>query len=785
MMPEPKRPLKVFLCHAHADKAKTRELYRYLHRRGVQPWLDAEDLVGGQDWRVEIPKAIKASDAIIICLSKNSINKEGFVQAEITFALEKALEIPQGRIFIIPARYEECEVPDSLERFHWVDLFEEDGFPRLMKSFKTRAGQLERTTVQVPQPDESSPNLTSVLEEKVETEAPEKVALEKAPREAAEAERRQNAQASSGYSISLFNWCWTLFPLLIIVLAFVYYSQEISGSMQGLGGLIIIIPSAVIVSIVQWFLLRNLFLGAARWIGINAIYIIIVSFLTIMFLLGVSSNQINYYWLLFTYLSFAMALSLWLIPNFLIGWLITKQNTAINSFFAKQGAWNISFWIRWLFTPFLGFLGIFVILILEAVVESIFPSLSIDNQSQVYASFIVIIWGGLTGLSQWLILRNRLEKFWWLVISNIVVGAVLTAPWMSSHNTIITLGSVFWILCNLILPPMLVWKLEVKKEKIYSEQGKDRDKESKAISRPKMVGTQVVIFIILVLIGVGSWVVPDLFSPAQVIPPNTPVLTMTSYVGSLDAELTDDKGVSMRLVPAGEFTMGSTTDQALAECRKYLTGCQGAMFADTKPPHKVYLDDFYIDKYEVTNILYKACVDAGVCQLHTLNGSYTRTSYYDNSQYDNYPVIFVNWNMAKTYCVWRGARLPSEAEWEKAARGTDGRVYPWGDGLDCNKANYGDCVGDTVEVGSYEIGKSPYGVYDMAGNAWEWVSSLYKPYPYLANDGRENLNKDGDRVIRGGGWSKGVMFAPSFFRNYFEQTIDYDADTSFRCADAP
>ena len=162
-MSETKRPLNVFLCHAHDDKAKTRELYRYLRKRGIQPWLDAEDLVGGQDWRVEIPKAIKASEAIIICLSKNSINREGFVQAEISFALEKALNIPQGRIFIIPVRFEECEVPSSLERFHWVDLFEEDGFPKLMKSLKTRASQLGRVPVPVPQPDDSTSLLSSQL----------------------------------------------------------------------------------------------------------------------------------------------------------------------------------------------------------------------------------------------------------------------------------------------------------------------------------------------------------------------------------------------------------------------------------------------------------------------------------------------------------------------------------------------------------------------------------------------------------------------------------------------
>lgn len=200
-----KRPLKVFLCHARDDKVKTRDLYRNLRKRGIQPWLDAEDLVAGQDWRVEIPKAIKASDAIIICLSKNSINKEGFVQAEITFALEKALEIPQGRIFIIPARLEDCEVPNNLERFHWVDLFEEDGFPKLMKSLRTRARQLERVTVEIPQPNEASRNLTSVSDEKVEDkaahekvehEAAERVVRERVERDIIEKEQRVDIETS-------------------------------------------------------------------------------------------------------------------------------------------------------------------------------------------------------------------------------------------------------------------------------------------------------------------------------------------------------------------------------------------------------------------------------------------------------------------------------------------------------------------------------------------------------------------------------------------------------------
>lgn len=146
-MPNEQRPLKVFLCHASADKPKVRELYRYLKRRGINPWLDEEDLVGGQDWQVEIPRALATSDAIIICLTRNSVDKEGYIQREIKFALDKALEMPEGRIFLIPIKFEECDVPFSLSRYQWVDLTTESGYTKMMKALRFRASQLERATV--------------------------------------------------------------------------------------------------------------------------------------------------------------------------------------------------------------------------------------------------------------------------------------------------------------------------------------------------------------------------------------------------------------------------------------------------------------------------------------------------------------------------------------------------------------------------------------------------------------------------------------------------------------
>lgn len=135
--------LKVFLCHSTGDKVQVENLYNFLVERGADPWLDSEKVFPGQDWNYEILKALDDSDVILLCLSKKSVDKEGYVQKEIRIALDRALEMPEGRIFLIPVRLEECELPYKIKTYQRVDIFTPDGMDKLLKSLNLRASQVK------------------------------------------------------------------------------------------------------------------------------------------------------------------------------------------------------------------------------------------------------------------------------------------------------------------------------------------------------------------------------------------------------------------------------------------------------------------------------------------------------------------------------------------------------------------------------------------------------------------------------------------------------------------
>lgn len=242
-------------------------------------------------------------------------------------------------------------------------------------------------------------------------------------------------------------------------------------------------------------------------------------------------------------------------------------------------------------------------------------------------------------------------------------------------------------------------------------------------------------------------------------------------IGSTQIRLTD--GMEQVYVPASYFIMGSNAGDEDAD-------------DDEKPERTVYLDAYWIDKYEVTNGQYEACVATGGCTRPNESKSYFRSSYYGNSEYDNYPVIQVDWNQAVSYCEWVRGDLPTEAQWEKAARGPNGNKYPWGnEEPDSSYANYNDNIGDTTEVGRYEKGASPYGAMDMAGNVMEWVSDWYDDY-----DANDTNNPQGPsdtkyfRVLRGGGWSNGNWSIRTALRG-LSNPSDRVYYAGFRCVSSP
>lgn len=450
-MPIDKRPLKVFLCHAHADRDAVHALYTRLTNDGVDAWLDKEKLLPGQDWELEIKKAVREADVVVVCLSKQ-FNQAGFRQKEVRLALDTAMEKPEGEIFIIPARLEECDNLESLRKWHWVDLFEEDGYEMLMRALRTRADtigaklQIKKKQSKIIEIPDLKSNKTDVNKKITQSTAHESV------KDFMERHRARMFRISLVGLIVVF--LWTFAPRLI--------------------------------------------------------------------------SQLNK-------------------PS-----KITSTSSITSSLTNK--------------TPI-------------SVSETITPTVFITS------------------------------------------------------------------------------------------------------------------------------------TQAQAVTPT-----------SLPAEITDAKGVSMLLVSAGEFTMGIDLEETIALCKYYYWNTQvcekqPSSYTDQTPPHQVFLNAYYIDKYEVTNALYAACVKEGFCSLPEKTSSYSRDIYYGNSTYDNYPV-WVNWEQADIFCKWRDARLPTEAEWEKAARGMDERVFPWGNTINCENANFSNCGGsmNTLSGGSYEKGKSMYGVYDMAGN---------------------------------------------------------------------
>lgn len=231
-------------------------------------------------------------------------------------------------------------------------------------------------------------------------------------------------------------------------------------------------------------------------------------------------------------------------------------------------------------------------------------------------------------------------------------------------------------------------------------------------------------------------------------------------------------GMVQVYVPSGEFLMGSTGTFSEAELQEM-------------PQHKVFLDGFWIDQTEITQGMFKRCIASGTCPdvVHDLG---EQNANFSNSDYDNHPVVYVTWDQAKTYCERVGRRLPTEAEWEKAARGTDGRLYPWGDTPPTEKnALFNNAENGTKPVGSYPDGISPYGALDMIGNVREWVSDFYGEDYYDKSPAKNPLGpdeaKDNQHVLRGASFKDALHYTHVAMR-FAHVPMSPGENRGFRCA---
>ncbi len=274
------------------------------------------------------------------------------------------------------------------------------------------------------------------------------------------------------------------------------------------------------------------------------------------------------------------------------------------------------------------------------------------------------------------------------------------------------------------------------------------------------------LFTVLVWLGVlalalgAGWVVPRLLR--RTVPPE-----------------------GMVRVPAGEFVMGSNQTPKPADEEEVRCARVKPCYLDEQPQHRVSLPAFAIDRYEVSNQQYRRFVEQTASRVPPGwgLGSDGRPAFPEGHAND--PVTGVNWYEAGRFCEWAGRRLPTEAEWEKAARGTDGREFPWGNAFDRTRANTGEPTPQgLMPVGSFPAGQSPYGAEDMSGNVWEWTADWYQPYP--GSTYRSEAYGQKFKVIRGGSWGGfGHYHLPHFYRTAYRfYAVPEGAypDVGFRCA---
>ena len=689
-MTEIKRPLKVFLYHAPADKIAVRDLYLRLINDGVDAWVVKERLLPGQDWKEELRNAFREADVVIICISER-FHQGDFRHKEVRLALDTVLEQLKDEIFVIPASLEECDRLENLKSWQWVDLFKKVGYDVLLYALHVRANKIGATIEfrDGSLPHIHRPNMTSakpVLENPIGavqatpgTLIQETGILIEGPAEKLQPEtsRRKLRRA-------------------MILALFI-----LTG--------IMVIRAVGQVRIERWVQLvftPGLETTPTSTPKTEDTPVAIPQVRPIPTLVGQGD---------ISHIVFLIDAS-----GSMEGQRIRMVKSAVSSFVSRLGDDHVISVIEFDTNVELRMASTRDRAAASEAIQSItveVPHNGACIQDALYAGFQqASLPATETGTETMVIL-----------LTDVAVGE--NVGWDCGLRFMSDFFNFAW---NHPVP-------------IFSIYVGDRIAENQFVAWPAGEGAirtanderKIERTLISIAEAAGLEFNPVLPAPA---------------------ETTDGGHVSMLFVPPGEFMMGTNT---------------------------VYLDSFWIDKTEVTNAMYARCVQAAACSVPRSNRSNTRDQYYGNTEFDDYPVIYVSWEDANNYCSWAGGRLPTEAEWEKAARGTDGRQFPWGDndpsGVD-NLLNYH--AQDTTIVGLYPDGASPYGALDMAGNVSEWVADWLSLDAYSNPPDKNPLGPDAGeyRVWRGGSWANTSIDRMRTSSRTGNFPTDFSSGIGFRCA---
>jgi formylglycine-generating enzyme required for sulfatase activity len=681
------RPLKVFLCHAHADRSIVRELYQRLKGEGwIDPWLDVAKILPGQHWTTVIRQSLAEADSVIILVSNNSIDREGFVQREMNYAWDLSLEKPRSVIYLIPLRLEDCEVPFDLRERQWADYFgegKEETYNALLQSLKLRHEQKLRIEAAERARQEKQKQEREAAEiaarEKAEQEATERARLE-----AEELARQKSAKKKADQEAAEKAWL---------------EAEDVARQKAAKEK-----ADREATEIVAREKAEQEAAEKAR----------------------LEAEELE------------------------------RQKAAKEK--AKREAAE------------------------KAAREKVEQGAAEKTRLKTEE------------LARQKVAKEKAER------ESVEKPVREKAEKQAAEKTRLETEE---------LARQKATKEKAKREESEeTARGKAERRSAQRVAIKKLLPKFVAflkivgaIVIIAVLVWVGSWaisknilpiptagksvtqlsVIKITLTPSPITPTKTikPSVTLTetqtpSLISTLwPTEITDAKGVKMVLVPAGKFTMG--VDSATA-CKNYSgwLDCEKT-YEKNAPLQSISLSDYYIDKYEVTNAKYRDCVTAKECNAPT-ELKLGNINYYGNEIYNDYPVVWVSRDMAVQYCTWRGnnVHLPTSAEWEKAARGTDKRIYPWGNESDLESKANGPGSKDkfqvTSPIGEFPLGKSPYGAFDMAGNVEEFVQDNVTFY---CLSGCTNTIA----MTKGGGWFYGDL------QTYeFSGSSGAYSSVGFRCA---